>query len=104
MGIAPNQYPIIWQAICWWMERKLLTPDVLARLTGYSIHSIKRGIRSGTEYLTSDFVHACVDAFGLRNSRQRGIEDTAYDLTDDECVYLLTSALTVRARQGKLWD
>lgn len=100
----PNQYPVIWQAISWWMEMRLLKPAKLYLLTGYSKDRIERGIREMTEPLTSDFLHACVDVFGLRNSRQRGIEDTADVLTDEECIRLLIAPLTRPPRQGNLWD
>lgn len=104
MGIKPNQFPIIWRAICGRMKKKLWKPDYLALQTGYSKGRIERGIRDGTEPLTSDFVHACVDVFGLRNSRQRGIEDTADILTDEECVDLLTEPLTTTSHQANFWD
>ncbi len=104
MGIEPNQFPIIWRAIRWWMRNKVINPVELFSLTGCSKYSIENGIRSGTEWLTSDFLHSCVDVFGLRSSRQRGIEDTVDVLTDEECIELLTAPLRAAPLQGHLWD
>lgn len=104
MGINPNQFPIIWRAIRWWMKRKQIKPATLSRLTGYSIERIQKGIRGETEWLSSDFVHACVDVFGLRNARNRSIEDTADVLTDEECIQLLISPLTTPPDQGSFWE
>jgi hypothetical protein len=104
MGIIPEQFVIVWQGIASWMERKGINPATLSFYTGYSQARIVRGIRGEREEVTSGFVHACVDFFGLRNSRMRGIEDTADILTDEECVELLTAPLKNNPRQGKLWD
>jgi len=104
MGIKPKQFPIIWEAIRWWMKAKDVGVAELARLTGYPIYRIEKGIKEKTEWLPSDFVHACVDVFGLRNARNRSFEDTADVLTDEECIQLLTSPLTMPPRQGNLWD
>jgi len=104
MGMNPNQFPIIWKGICWWMNEKGIIPAHLALLTGYSKGRIERGIRGEPEWISSDFVHACVDVFGLRLSRQRGIEETADVLTDEECVRLLTEPLRIHARQANFWD
>ncbi len=104
MGIEPNRFSIIWEAIYWWMKAKDISPAELARLTRYPIYRIKKGIKEKTEWLTSDFVHTCVDCFGLRNARNRSFEDTADVLTDEECIQLLTSPLTMRPRQGTLWS
>ena len=89
---------IIWQGILGWMDKKGMTSATLARLTGHGEDRIERGIRAEPEPLSSDFLHACVDAFGLRSSRQRGIEDTADVLTDDECIELLMQTLIKRPR------
>ena len=104
MGIKPNQFPIIWRAIRWWMRNKGINPAELYHLTGYSKYRIENGIRGETEWLTSDFLHSCVDVFGLRSSRQRGIEDTIDVLTDEECIELLTAPLRTVPLQGHLWD
>jgi hypothetical protein len=104
MGISPNQFRIIWEAIYAWMKAKDTSPAELSRLTGYPVYRIEKGIKEKTEWLTSDFVHACVDVFGLRNARNRSFEDIADVLTDEECIQLLTSILTIAPRQGKFWD
>ena len=103
MGINPNQFPLIWEAIFSWMKKYGIEPAGLAGLTGYPKYRIEEGIRNGTEWLTSDFIHACVDVFGLRNARNRSFEDTADVLTDEECIQLLTSPLTMPPRQGNFW-
>lgn len=104
MGIKPNQFPIIWEAIRCWIHSKGINAAELSLLTGYSKYRIENGIRSGTEWLTSDFLHSCVDVFGLRFSRQRGIEDTTDILTDEECIEVLTARLRTTPSQGYLWD
>ncbi len=104
MGIEPNQFPAIWRAIHWWMHNKGINPAELSFRAKYPKYSIENGIRSGTEWLTSYFLHSCVDVFGLRSSRQRGIEDTADVLTDEECIKLLTAPLKTAPVQGHLWN
>lgn len=104
MGINPNQFLIIWQGIRWWMEERQISPAKLSRLTGYSLERIEKGIRGKPEWLSSDFVHACVDVFGLRNARNRSIEDTAEVLTDEECIQLLISPLTTPPHQSSFLD
>lgn len=112
MGINPNKFPIVWQAIRWWMRAKDISSAKLSLLTGYlnvkgyTEYRIENGIRNGNEWITSDFLHACVDIFGLRSSRQRGTEETDEVLTDEECIEMLTAPLRTagRPRQGQLWD
>jgi hypothetical protein len=104
MGIKPNQFPIIWQAIRDWMLNKGINSARLSHLTGYSKDRIENGIKNETEWITSDFLHSCVDHFGLRSSRQRGFEDTIDVLTDEECIELLTAPLRTIPLQGHLWD
>ncbi|MBA7581144.1 hypothetical protein ES708_23046 [subsurface metagenome] len=104
MGINPSQFPIIWQGIRYWMVRKQIAPAKLSSLTGYSTDRIEKGIGGGTEWLSSDFVHDCVDAFGLISARNRSVEDTADVFTDEECIQLLTSPLKVSPHQGGFWE
>jgi len=94
MGITEKQFPVIWRAIYAWMGNKGIKPEQLARLTGYSESQIERGTKYHKEWLTSEFIQDCVDAFGIRSSRNRGFEDGADTLPDEECIQLLTSILT----------
>ena len=107
MGIPTEKFPIIWEAIRRWMNKLSLTAESLAFYAnerGYTAEVIRRGIKYGTEWITSDFLHSCVELTGRRSSRQRNIEeDSAYDLTDEECVDLLTSILRDE-QQGRLLD
>ena len=104
MGINPDKFSKIWRAIDQWMKKLDKSLSQLSRATGYSEYRLLNGINYGNEWITSDLVHDCVDFFGLRSSRQRNIEeDSAYDLTDEECVDLLTSILR-EDDQGRLWD
>jgi hypothetical protein len=107
MGIAREKFPIIWKAVACLMKRLSLTAERLASYVnerGYTAEVIKRGVKDGTEWITSDFLHACVELSGLRSGRQRNLEeDSAYDLTDEECVDLLTSILRYEKQLG-LWD
>lgn len=99
-----NEIKNIWQGICWWMNNKGIPPAELSRLTGFPQARIEMGIRGELERPSSDFVHACVDVFGLRNARNRSFEDTADILTDEECISLLTAPLREKPRQGNFWD
>ena len=105
MGIVPEQIPIIWRGIAWRMKNKGITPTELARLTGCSKERIERGIRGEFEWLSSDLLPNFVDAFGLRNARNRSFEDFADILTDEESIQLLTAPLKEeQPRQSNLWD
>jgi len=104
MGINPDKFSKIWRAVDQRMKKLGLSLSQLSITTGYSKYRLLNGINYRNEWITSDFVHDCVDFFGLRSSRQRNIEeDSAYDLTDEECVNLLTSIL-IEDDQGRLWD
>lgn len=104
MGINPNQFPIIWEGIRCWMVRRQISPVKLSRLTGYSTDQIEKGVRDGTTWLSSDFLHDCVDVFGLISARNRSVEDTADVYDDEECIQLLTSPLKVSPQQGGFWE
>lgn len=94
MGRMPDI--LIWQGIRTWKDKKEMTSETLSRLTGRPKDSIDRGMGGETEPLSSYFLHACVDAFGLRSSRHRSFEDTDDDLSDDECIELLMRPLIKR--------
>ena len=106
MGIPENQFPIIWRAIKFWRDRRGWRSIALSRATApltrdpYSPYRIERGITNGSEWLTSEFVHACFEVFGLTSARQRGTEDTSDILTDEECVAALTAPLRGAAKQA----
>jgi len=104
MVIIQDQIPIIWQGISKWMEILNITPADLARVTGYSEETIKRGCKSRLERLSSNMLPSFVDAFGLRNARNRSFEDTADILTDEECIELLTASLRNQPKQNTLWN
>ena len=104
MGINSDKFSKIWRAVDQWMKKLGISPSQLSIVTGYSEYCLLNGINYGNEWITSNLVHDCVDFFGLRSSRQRNIEeDSAYDLTDEVCVDLLTSILR-EDDQGRLWD
>jgi len=104
MAINPDQFPIIWRAIAQWMQKFGMSISQLSIATGYSEYRLLNGMNYGHEWITSDLVHDCVDRFGLRSSRQRNIEeDSAYDLSDEVCVRLLTQILQEH-RQTRLFD
>ena len=105
MVITSDQIPIIWQGIDRWMKIKDITPSELARLTGISEESIKSGIKGIYIQLSSWDLPRFVDAFGLRNARNRSFEDFADVLTDEECIQLLTAPLNEeQPRQRNLFD
>ena len=105
MVIKPEQIPIIWQGILQWIKIKNIKPAELARITGLSKESIERGIKGEYVQLSSYILPNIVDAFGLRNARNRSFEDVAEILTDEECIQLLTEPLKEEhPRQRNLWD
>lgn len=99
MGIDDSMFLTVWRGIDWWRKQRGMTLKDLARRTHQPLEYIQRGIQYGNEWLTSDFVHDCVDAFRLHNARSRGIEDTVDVLTDEECITLLIEPLQDQ-RQG----
>lgn len=101
MGILESQFGIIWRAIKYWMDKKGLYPAELVYLPGYPEHVIKRGIKNGSEWLSSDFVLHCFERLGLMSARLRGPEDTADILTDEEIVAALTAPLIGTVKQGR---
>jgi len=113
MGILEDQREIIWQAIKHWTEKRGLGTHYFSLLTAgrtkepYPPDRIARGITDGSERISSDLVHACVEIFGLlptrqtRQTRQKGPEVMAYIPTDEECVELLIAPLRETTEQGK---
>ena len=93
---------VVWKGIKWWLKERHMKPSLLSHYAGYPELKILRGINGEPERLSSDFLHACVDALGLRSARARGYEDTADVLTDDECRDLLARPV-LSPRQGALW-
>jgi hypothetical protein len=93
VGIEENQFPMIWRAISKWLGKRNTSPYHLARVTGYTTKDIERGIAGLPVWITSDFVHDCVEFLGITNARTRSIEDSADFLPDEVCVDLLLSIL-----------
>jgi len=102
MGIHPNQFPIIWQGIGWWLGERGFSVASLASNTSYSRQRIERGIRKGDEWIESDFLHDCVEFFGFQF--RRGSEDYVEVLSDEECIELLTAPLRERPPKSRLFD
>ena len=103
MGIPESQWGSIWKAIEYWMHELHLSPHFLSsQVAGtrpvYMSDRITRGIEDGSEEITSDFLHRCVRLFGLLSARQKGLND---NLTDEECIGLLTAPLMKNTEQGK---
>ena len=99
MGISEGQFQIIWQSIKHWLRVKKLSPAYLVYLPDYPLNYIKRGMITESEWLTSDFIHYCFEQFGLMSARQRGIEDTADILSDEEIIAALTAPLRETKKQ-----
>ena len=104
MVIRFDQIPDIWRAIVKWMNIKVISPNELARLTHFPIAAIEKGIRTFVEPVSSDFIHECIEVFGLSNARNRSYEDTSELLTDNEAIQLLTDILNEEKKQGNFWD
>ena len=103
MGIPESQFGILWKAIKYWIDTNHLGLHHFSLLTAgtrepYPPDRIARGIKDGSERITSDFLHTCVRIFGLVSARQRGLDD---NLTDEECIGLLTAPLMKNTDQGK---
>jgi len=109
MRITPKQDHInkiknTWQGIGFRMNERGIGLQALANATGYSRDRIERGLRGGTEPLSSDFLHACVNVFGLKSARAKFFEETDDILPDDESMELLGPPPAKPPRQGNLWD
>ena len=92
-----------WEGIAYWMEERGVSPQALARSTGYPEDRIERGLRGEPQPLPSYFLHACVNVFVLRSARARFFEETDDVLSDDECMAILTRPSPPSHRQGRLW-
>lgn len=103
MGIDQSEFSIIWEAVFYWLRKKGMNIYDLARYTDLSSRQIEDGIVNKNEWITSAFVHDCVDRFGLTNARMRGVEDLVDILTDEECVQLLIAPLTRPPENSTLW-
>jgi len=103
MEIPQNQWGIVWKAINHWMKENNLSPDVFyLQIAGtqppYLRDRLLRGLKDGSEPITSDLVHHCVRIFRLASARQGG---SVGDFTDEECIELLIAPLTKNDEQGK---
>jgi len=103
MAIPENQWRIIWKAVEYWMNANNLSPQVFSQVMAgtqpsYLPDRIARGIKYGDEEITSDFLHRCIRIFGLTSARHRGLND---NLSDEECIGLLTAPLIKKIDQGK---
>lgn len=102
MEIPESQWGIIWEAIKHWMDKNNLNQRVFClQIAGlrpaYLPDRVARGIKDGSEEITSDLLHHCVRVFILKGARKRGLDD---GLTDEECIALLTAPLK-KNDQGK---
>lgn len=103
MEIPESQWGIIWKAIEHWRNANHLgLPHFSLQLAGvrgaYTSARIARGIQDGSEQITSELLYACVRIFRLVSARQSGLDD---DLTDEDCIELLTAPLMKNTDQGK---
>ena len=107
MGIPENQFEMIWRAIKYWRDKLGWSSEQLNSFTSqimikpYSTYRIEKGITSRDEWLTSEFVHACFEVFGLPSHRLRGSEELADILTDQECISALISPIIESHQQSK---
>ncbi len=103
MEISESQSVIIWEAIKFWIKENNLSIPLFSLQTAgtrppYPPDRIARGIKGGSERISSDFLHTCVRVFGLVPARQRGLGD---NLSDEECINLLTAPLRKNTEQSK---
>ena len=96
MGIDPKDFAEVWKGIAWWMQKRRVTEEWLNRYTRYGLDKIQRGLSTGAEWITSEFVHDCVHALGVSPARNQSADDLADALSDEECVRLLTAPLRRR--------
>jgi len=104
MEIPESQWGIIWKALEYWKQKNNLSAHVFSLSLGgirpsYSPARIEKGIKDGSEEITSDLLHTCVRIFILAGARKRGADD---GLTDQECIDLLTAPLKKNNAQGQL--
>lgn len=94
MGIEPGDFDRVWRGIKLWLRKRGLTSEWLgSHVRDYDVASIKRGIEGRDVWITSDFVHDCVDALGLVPGRNRTEDGWSDGLLDEECVDLITAPL-----------
>ncbi len=103
MGIDQSQISIIWAAISYLLQKKGKNSRDLARYTDLTSKQIENGSVNRDEWITSAFVHTCVDSFGLIHARMRSTEDFADILTDEECIQLLIAQLTISPQHTNFW-
>jgi hypothetical protein len=99
-----NKIMNTWQGIDDLMKERGISPQALANATGYPKDHIEGGRRGEPEPLTSHFLHACINVFGLKSARAKFFEETDDVLSDDECMTLLRRPSAISHRQGSLWD
>ena len=103
MGIPESQFAIIWNAIKFWIDKNSVSIHHFSLQTAgirppYPPDRIAKGLEDGSEPISSELLHTCVRVFGLVSARQRGLDD---NLTDEECIGLLTAPFTKNANQGE---
>ncbi len=99
MEIPESQLATIWKAVEFWVKNKNLSVHLFSFQTAgtkdpYLPDRIAKGIKDGSVPISSDFLHTCVWVFGLTSARGRGLDD---NLTDEECIELLTAPLMKNA-------
>lgn len=103
MGIDQSQFSIIWKAVRYWLQKKGIKLRDLAQYTDLTSKQIENGIINRDEWITSQFIHTCVDRFGLTHARTRGFEELVDILTDEECIQLLVAPLTAPSEHPTIW-
>lgn len=103
MGIPESKFAIIWEAIKFWIDKNSLSIHLFSLQTAgmrdpYPPARIARGLKDGSEPISSELLHTCIRVFGIVSARQRGLDD---NLTDEECIGLLTAPLMKNTDQGK---
>lgn len=103
MGIDKSQFSIIWTAVGYWLQKKGMKIYDLAPYSDLTSRQIENGLVNKNEWITTEFVHTCVDRFGLTHARARSFEELTDILTDEECIQLLIAPLTPPLNNPTIW-
>jgi len=95
MTMSNSETALIWKAVAYWIGKNHISQQHLNMLFSgirppYNGTRIDRGIDTGIEPVSSEFLHTCVRVFNLVEARTGGRND---NLSDKDCIMMLTAPL-----------
>jgi len=96
-----------WQAICWRMNERKITPWELARQTEYPQYLIEDGISGEPIPIEVDFLRKCVVVFRLLplvSGKAKTFEKTINSLSYDDCMGFIKPTPAMPPQQGNFWE